>query len=139
MATQKPYKLQKRANKGLHMVAARDIQRGERILAEEALITFPPIPKDLVHPNHFLTEGMLHSGEDTINAVFRQQTPETVERLRSLMHPGRQLFLLLPPTRSLIPRSAKTESSSPSHMFTMRSHESITPVVQMCSLNGTRT
>ena len=67
------------------MIATGDIQRGERILAEQPLVTLPEIPSDMIHPHNFLTERQLASGADTIKTIMAQQPPQIQAALKSLV------------------------------------------------------
>ncbi|KAK3721777.1 hypothetical protein LTR37_002942 [Vermiconidia calcicola] len=77
------------------MLATREILRGERILAEQALLTLPPLPADMIHVKHFLSEGVIMNGRETVNTVFNSLPEDTKAVLRGLVHRNRTVLSIV--------------------------------------------
>lgn len=83
--------------KGKAIQAIRDIKPGERITAEEPLVTFPDIPEDVIDQNQILMSRKTRPGKKIANgmnmiAAELENLPEDKLRaLRALHGPQRSI------------------------------------------------
>ena len=81
--------------RGTGLLTARDVKAGELILAEEPLVSFHAVPKDVIHQMEWLTVGKRPDGEEfangkqTIAAGLRKVSPNRKKKFRELHGEGR--------------------------------------------------